>query len=349
MKRILTAIFVVSVASLVFLIPSATSAQSSAKQETAAAAQTAQGEEESGYTEEEYEAYEKSTQEADLNKRADMLNAFIAKYPQSKLMIYITTAYEQLMSDYANGEKWDKLIVVAEQWLKTHPNDEQSMKYVAAAAQKLGDNQKFLDYALKIYEKNPDGTWAFSIYEAYRNLKNEAKQLEWAEKLFTYDEFKGEFQLRMLFVDKYLKSNEYAKAADYAQKALASVNEAKKPDSVSAADWNKQIRTVRRGCYFTKGLNDYNNRKNYEASIKEFQNALNVEKFSEAYYYMGHSYWKLNQLEEAIDAFAKANVLGGDLAAQAKEYLEKLYKSLHNNTTVGIDKVYTRAKLELQK
>jgi len=347
MKCILTTIMVIGLVGFVFLLPNAGFAQSTAKHATATEPQAELGEEEAGYTEEEYEAYDKANKEPDLDKKLELLNGYIAKYPQSKLMSYITTAYENLMGEYANGEKWDKLLPAAEGWLKTNPDSELTMKYAAAAAQKLGNHQKFLDYALKIYEKTPDGTWAYSIYEAYRNLKNEPKQLEWAEKIFSYDEFKGEFPLRMQFVDKYLKSKEYSKAADYAQKALASVEAAKKPDAVSAADWNKQLRSVRRACYFTRGINYYENQKNYEAAIKEFQNAVNVEKFSDGYYYMGHCYWKLNQLEEAIDAFGKANVLGGELADQAKEYLEKLYKSLHNNTLVGVDKVYTRAKQEL--
>jgi tetratricopeptide (TPR) repeat protein len=348
MKRILTAIFVISVAGLVFLLPTAGFAQSKAKQATATEAQGALGEEEAGYTEEEYEAYEKATKEPDLDKRLELLDGYVAKYPQSKLMSYITTAYENLMGEYANGEKWDKLLPLAEKWLKTHPDNELTMKYAAAAAQKLGNSQKFLDYALKLYDKTPDASLAYEISQAYDNLKDQAKYLEWTEKLFSYPEFNGEFQLRMLFVDKYLKSKQSAKAADYANKALASLAEAKRPDNVSAADWNKRLRSVRRACYFTKGVNDYE-KQNYQAAIKEFHEALTAEKFADAYFYTGYCYWKLDQIDEAIDSFAKANVLGGDLAAQAKIQLETLYKGLHNNTTIGIDKVYNRAKQELGK
>jgi tetratricopeptide (TPR) repeat protein len=346
MKRILTAIFVISVAGLVFLLPTTGFAQSNAKQATTTEAQAGLGEEEAGYTEEEYEAYEKATKEPDLDKRPELLDAYMAKYPQSKLMSYITTAYENLMGEYANGEKWDKLLPIAEKWSKMHPDSELAMKYAAAAAQKLGNNEKFLDYALKLYEKSPDASLAYEISQAYNNLKDQAKYLEWTEKLFSYPEFNGEFQLRMLFVDKYVKSKQYAKATDYANKALASLAEAKKPDDISAADWNKRLRSVRKACYFTKGVNDYE-RQNYQAAIKEFQNALSAEKFSDAYFYTAYCYWKLDQIDEAIDAFAKSVVLGGDLAPEAKKQLETLYKGLHNNTTIGIDKVYNKAKQEL--
>jgi len=347
MKRILTAIFVTGLAGFVFLLPTVGFAQGSAKQANGPAAETVQGEEEVGYTVEEYEDYEKSTQEPDLDKRLEMLDAFIVKYPESKLMIYITNAYEQLIREYSNSEQWDKLITVAEQMLKTFPDNELAITGIAAAAQKLGDNQKFLDYALKIYEKTPDPALAYGISQAYNNLKNQDKYLEWTEKLFAYPEFNGEFNLRMLFVNKYFGEEKYDKAADYAQKALDSLKEAKKPATVSDADWNKQVRQVRKSCYFVRGINYFENTNNYQGAIKEFQNAVNVEKYTDPYYYMGHCYWKLDQIEDAIDAFAKAYVLGGNLAPKAEEYVETLYKPLHNNSLVGIDKVYRRAKQEL--
>ena len=53
-------------------------------------------------------------------------------------------------------------------------------------------------------------------------------------------------------------------------------------------------------------------------------------------------------VEEAIDSFAKADLLGGDSKAHAKEDLETLYKSIHNKTLIGIDKVYKRAKESLE-
>jgi hypothetical protein len=51
--------------------------------------------------------------------------------------------------------------------------------------------------------------------------------------------------------------------------------------------------------------------------------------------------------DEAPLSFAKAYLLKGEVADQAKEYLEKIYKAIHNNTTIGIDKIYRRAESEL--
>ena len=39
-----------------------------------------------------------------------------------------------------------------------------------------------------------------------------------------------------------------------------------------------------------------------------------------------------------------AELMGGDQSPKAKARLELLYKALHNDTLIGIDKVYRKAK-----
>ena len=82
-------------------------------------------------------------------------------------------------------------------------------------------------------------------------------------------------------------------------------------------------------------------------SINSFKEALKAQRFDSAYYYIGLSLWKLDKVEEAIDSFARAVVMKGEVQDQAKERLEQLYKALHNNTTIGIEKVYKKAGTEL--
>ena len=88
-------------------------------------------------------------------------------------------------------------------------------------------------------------------------------------------------------------------------------------------------------------------KEKYAESIKSLEQALKVERFDAAYYYIGLSLWKLDKVEDAINSFAKSVALKGDTSPQAKEHLEKLYKAIHNNTLIGIEKVYRRAEAEL--
>ncbi len=329
------------------LFPPETRSQGQAKPKPKPA-QQAQPQEEEPYTPEEYDAYEAAVKEPDLDKRATMLFAFIEKYPKSKLMAYIDQAYMTLAYDYSKNQKWDKLEPLAEQWLKLHPDDLQSMVYIADAAQKLGHDQKFLQYGEKIYALKPTPGMAYYISQSYKKLGNEAKYLEWTEKLFAYPEFAGDFGLRMVFVEKYTKEKNLVKAAQYAQLALKSLDVAKKPETTSDTKWKTDTNAVRRACYFTIGLNEYEKDKCNDA-IRYFREALKVERFAAGYYYIGHCQWKSDKVEEAIDSFAKAVLLKGEVSPQAKEYLEKLYKALHNNTTIGIEKVYKRAQQELDE
>ncbi len=310
------------------------------------AAQAVQ-QEEPEYTDEEYDAYDKSVNEPDLDKRGPMLLAFMEKYPKSKLQSYIVTAYQTLMYDYQKSQKYNKLEPLAEQWLKYFPDDLQTMGYIAESGWKLGHYQKFLDYGLKIYAQKPSAQLAGYITESYDKLGQKDKALEWTQKLFAYPEYDGNYSIRMQFVKKYADEKNLEKAAEYARMALKCLEVAKKSDTQSDAEFQKDKTTVRRYCYFVIGMSQYEKEK-YAESIKSLEQALKVERFDAAYYYIGLSLWKLDKVEDAISSFAKSVVLKGDTSPQAKEHLEKLYKAIHNNTLIGIEKVYRRAEEELK-
>jgi tetratricopeptide (TPR) repeat protein len=342
-SKYVTLILFLTAASLV-LLPGGARGQGQAKPKPQQKAVEPEQQEE--YTEEEYDAYDKAVKEADLDKRATMLFAFKDQYPKSKLMSYIDQAYHSLVYDYSKNQKWDKLEPLAEQWLKTHPSDLQTIDYIAESAQKLGHDQKFITYAEKIYQEKPTANRAYFISQSYKKLGNDDKYLEWTEKLFGYPDFDGEFGLRLVFVDKYTKEKRLDKAAEYAQLALKSLEAAKKPESATDAKWREQTTAVRRSCHFTIALSYYEKGK-WADAIQSLQVALRAERFSAAYYYIGLCQWKLGKVEDAILSFAKVVILKGDVSSQAREHLENLYKGMHNNTTIGIDKQYQKAEKEL--
>ena len=91
-------------------------------------------------------------------------------------------------------------------------------------------------------------------------------------------------------------------------------------------------------------------------TIKAFENALKFESYQEGFYYIARCYWALSDKEPdlaelAHDYFAAAELYGGDpgLTQKAKEYKEQLYKPLHNNSLIGIEKVMRRAQAILDK
>ncbi|NWG14306.1 MAG: tetratricopeptide repeat protein [Acidobacteria bacterium] len=312
-------------------------------------AQAVAQQEEQEYTEEEYEAYEKACNEKDLDKQGPMLLGFMEKYPNSKLQQYIVTSFQTLMYELQKQKKYDKLEPLAEQWLKYFPDDLQTWVYIADAAQKLGHFKKFTDYGLKIYAQKPTAGMCYYLAEAFEKTGDQAQHLAWTEKLFGYPEFDDKYELRMIFVKKHAEEKRMGKAAEYAQLALKSMVMSKRPDGVAEAEWNKRLKESKRSCHYLIGLNLYDEDK-YRQAIQELERALAVDpRFDMAYYYIGLSQWKLGQVEnhEAPLSFAKAYLLKGEMSGQAKEHLEKIYKAIHNNTTIGIDKIYRRAESEL--
>jgi tetratricopeptide (TPR) repeat protein len=94
-------------------------------------------------------------------------------------------------------------------------------------------------------------------------------------------------------------------------------------------------------------MNAYEQKK-YADAITSYENVLQIDRLQDIpHYYIGLSLWSLNKVEEAIDSFARCVVLEGEMNDQAKEHLEGLYKRLHNQTTIGIEKVYRKARKDL--
>ena len=299
------------------------------------------------YTEEEYDAMDKGIKEPDAAKRVDLLLAFIDKYPKSKLMQNVNSYYQTTLFELDKSGNYAKLLPASEAWLKLHPDDLQAIVYVATASEKLGNDQKYLEYAQKIFVQKPDPRLAASIQATYKKVGNQAKYEEWTEKLFTYPDYAGDYGLRYVFVDKYDKEKNLPKAAEYAQLTLKSLDVAKKPDNKSDADWRTETTAVRKACWMVTAMNYYEAKK-WDNAISALENVSKTDpKFDQPYYYTGECLWHQNKIEEAIHFFAVAELCKGDMSAQAKDKVETLYKPLHNNTTIGIDKVYTKAKEDL--
>jgi tetratricopeptide (TPR) repeat protein len=298
-------------------------------------------EKETEYGEEEYNAYDAASKEPDFSKRGEMLLAFMEKYPKSSLMSYIKPAYENLLHECSQSKQYNLLEPLAEKWLKLNPGNIRTLAYIAEAAEKLGHDQKCVDSLEEIYKLEPSGAMAINILQTYRKTKNQAKVNEWSEKIFKMPEYDADFGLRFEFVTRYMEAKNYAKAAEYARLTLKSMDLVKEPSK----DVQEQIRKVRYACYLIIGTGLYEDGKFAEA-IKSLQQALRFEKHGEPYYYIGMCQWKQDQIEEATLSFARAELQGGDIAPQAKEKVEQLYKALHNNTTIGIEKIYRRAKEE---
>ena len=308
-------------------------------QEEAAEEEEMTAEEVDAYNEQ-LDAYMAAVNEEDLLKRGDMLLQFMVKYPDSKLTEpYIKPAYAALLNQCYQDKKYQELEPLAEKWLKLYPENLQTISYAATAAKELKHDKKFLDYLLKLYDMNPTVGGAYEIAKLYDEQGNFDKYIEWCEKTFTYPEFSVDYTLRFQILTKYADKTDFVKASEYAEKILQVLDVAPKPDAAGMVI----MRTIRRECNRVIAFN-YFDKKEYMEAIKFYKKALKVEKYQGGFYYIGQCYWRLQNPEEAHDYFAAAELMGGDLTEKAKEHKEELYRTLHNNTLIGIDKVHKRAQ-----
>ena len=88
--------------------------------------------------------------------------------------------------------------------------------------------------------------------------------------------------------------------------------------------------------------------KDFDGSVAAFNDVVSVDPANDgAYLYLGLSYWRLQKLEDAQSAFAKATVLGKGTSAKAREYLLQIYTPLNGGSEEGLDKVLDAAKADL--
>jgi len=291
------------------------------------------------YSEEEYNSYTAAVNEPEILKRGTMLIDFIGKYPNSKLMPYIDAAYKSLLFDCSTGKKYAELETLAEQWLKLHPDDYDTIARIAEAAGNLGRDEKYVQCATELYKMKPLSNLAEDIALRYQKLNDKAKYIEWTEAALKFPENEANYMLRINLVQTYIDSQDYSKAAEYAQATLKSSSLIKQPSQ----DTLDQLRSVRRACHDIIGRNLIKQDKFAEA-IASFQEALKMKKYGEGYYYIALCLRNQNKIDDAMLFYAKAELQGGEAAPKAKEQLERLYKSIHDGQTIGIVKIYNKAK-----
>ncbi len=302
----------------------------------------AQSEEEESSPEylEQYEAWEKADREVDPLKRGTMLIEFTRKYPQSNLMPYIEPSYKNALIECDNSEQYEKLLIMADQWLKHHPRDLETIAYAAKAADKLGLHEKRIQSLEEIYNIQPTGSLAIEIAQAYNKNNNRDKYIEWLGTAATYPENKSNFILYYNIAKSHTDAKEYAKAAEVAPLALKSASLVKDPGEGTKL----QLRQVRSACHHLIAIN-LMECKRYAEAIQSFKQALKAQEYSEGYYYIGQCLRLMDKsnTEDALPYLAKSATLGGPTGAKAKTELETLYRLMHNNTLVGIEKVYKKA------
>ena len=279
----------------------------------------------------EYDHYMKAEAETNRAKREALLMEFVQTYPESELDPNVSYLYAQFYQPLQQAGRWQQMATKAEQFLRHRPNDASSIQAATEAYQQLGNEQKLVDFGSKLYTEQPGASAAYLVAKAYQSLGDEARFRTWAERTLRHDP--NNLDMLVELATSYWGTGELTKAAGYANKGLESVAKTTKSDNQSAEQFETRLNQVRGFFYRTRGEKAYQDndmnlaRKNFESSIEYNPNN------DFAHYRLGFIYWGAGKSDQAILSFAKAVVLKGSSLKDARDQLNQLYRSVHSNTS----------------
>ena len=214
------------------------------------------------------------------------------------------------------------------------------------AAYQIQDFDKATSYGEGVYAAKPDTGLAFLLANAFAQLGNQDKQIEYGEKACSELPAKDCFQLLSQIGKIFAGRKEWAKAAQYSEKAVEGLEAAEQPGQMSDSEWKTYLSAEKSTLYTVIGRSAAE-LKNWNSAITNYQKVINITKDSaakaEAYYYTGMGRWDQSQMDSAMNAFAKGSVLkDAPHAEHCRQHLETLYKSTHNDSLAGLEEFIAR-------
>ncbi|MEJ2111231.1 MAG: hypothetical protein P8Z37_15225 [Acidobacteriota bacterium] len=282
--------------------------------------------------------YYAASQKSDIEKRAAALLDILKKYPDSDPATNIQTDYMSILKALWDNKNYELLESLAGKWLELYPDNREAHALTAEAAINLNQFEKCGKSLEAIYATDPSPGLAKQILICYQNTDNLAKRIEWADILFALPDFDSDYMLRFDCMMKFYEEINIAKAAEYANFTLKSIHLAEQ----EGEKIQEQIQRVRRICYHVIA-SDFFEKSEYAGAITFFKKAVQNEPYWQGYYKIGVCLEYQKEIEDAILYYAMADILSEENTSEAKSRMEKLYKALHNQTLVGIEKVYRKA------
>jgi tetratricopeptide (TPR) repeat protein len=129
---------------------------------------------------------------------------------------------------------------------------------------------------------------------------------------------------------------------------LKAFQPATKPEAMAEKDWKAFSTHLYATCYYIVGSSAFETR-DYANAVSNLESSTKYFSRNEmAYYKLAQAYWQQNRIDLAMKNFAKAYLLNGSSSRAARQYLDQLYKSTHQQSLVGIERVIEKAKEELK-
>jgi len=303
-----------------------------------------------------YDEVTKIMQVSDIGQRERQLETYMKKlHPKSKILQYMENFFGQIAKDYQAAGRDAEAKALTQKMAKLFPSSDTALPQQFQSAFDAKDYAKAIPLGEKLLAKNPgDAQILVMLAQSYLATKDNAKMVSVAPKVIqALGPKKGVYYAAWLG-DYYRGQRDTARAAQY-YGMLLDAYPSGMPQGWETARWN----TLKANAHMVRATNSYLN-KNYEAATQDYYQSLQYAPNNDAaYLYMGLSFWKvssqledparLEQLNQAVTAFARAVAMTGPNQAKAQQYLEQVYKPLNKNTLDGLDKVLEKARADVGK
>jgi len=314
-----------------------------------------------------YAQYETIKKETDPQKKADLLTAYMKERPISRMLTYVVADYLECVKPHLLNKDWAKGIVMEEALLALLPT-EKSVKDAAVPEPGAGEflknvlapARKSLQTALMaayfqnknvpkaaeigeaMYAASPDGEMAGTLAGIYFQMQNYDKYLHYGDKVLAAFPIDKSYGVALQMAQVYLQKQDVNKAKEMYSKVLDAFGD-KVPPGMQEPAW----KATQAAAYGLTAASAYG-QKDYPKTIELYEKVAKLDpKRDDAYYFIGMSKWNSKDPDGAIEAFAKAAVLGKTYAKRAQDYLDQLWKARHPDNPAGVEEVKNKAKAAL--
>lgn len=297
------------------------------------------------YTIDQYNEYQKAVEEG-----PEALLAFIEAHPESSLTQYALDAYVQKINGYVEAGQHPQAVEAGQKFLEQVDGDKFEILYLTTWSSFYSQQYDLaIRYGEKAYSTKPDAPQLEQMLaRSYLNTGNTAKAVEFGKKFCDETNASDCYDLLPAMMRHYVEQKDWSTAAKWADLTIKAFNNVEKPSGVSESEWQEFAAEEKSVAYSILGRNAYET-GNFGAAAKNYQKARdlspsNQTRGAEGYYYEGMSLWNQEQLNPAMEMFAKCSCLEGNPYEETcRERLEELYKGTHNGSLAGLDEFLDRA------
>ena len=289
----------------------------------------------------EYTEFTAITKLTDPATQAERYLAFIDKGYDPRLEGGIIQGLQNAVTALVQAQLFDKVYELADKWVAARSGDLQPIALGWQAAAVAGNNQATVKYGEKLYSAEAIPEVALSLANAYLATGNDAKLRQYGEIVIDSQPIEQTWSIAYSLVGQHESAGRFNQAAQLARTIQSGLSSA--PEGVSATEW-RQIRTYLQE---TVGRAAYEAGR-YGAALQGFNAVLRLNSRNDkAYYYIGESLLKTNEIAAAMNAFAKSYLLNGGYSARSRGMLETIYRANHGGNLTGLDDIISTARREL--